>query len=122
MEHRLTVVLNWVISGVGWHCSYCMSAEKIAEKLKLFAHIEYSMEPYTNLKYIEEHISTGKSMFRASHFHWNYAEDNLPYAVPAYGRLPGTAPTQLLTPIPRERRGPIVSSDLATGGDRHAAA
>jgi len=57
-SHNMDKILN-----AGWHLSYFMPPEKIAEKIESFSHQEYNKEKYKNLSKIKEYISTGKDLF-----------------------------------------------------------
>ena len=41
----------------GWHCSYFMTPEGIANKLQSFTHQEFNKEQYTNIEAIKERVS-----------------------------------------------------------------
>jgi len=51
-----------LISNGGWHFTYIGGAEKVAQKIKSFAHIlrEQTVNEYTNIKNVEEKINKGE--------------------------------------------------------------
>ena len=54
------------IPNAGWHLSYFMSPEEIAEKIKAFSHTEFNEPQYTDLTSIKNAIMNGKDLFRRS--------------------------------------------------------
>lgn len=61
---------EWVLNA-GWHLSYFMTPEKIAEKIKSFAHHELNTPFYTNIERIKNCVELGKDLY-------NRGEDLIP--------------------------------------------
>lgn len=56
--------IKWnIIKNGGWHFSFLMSPEEIQKKIKSFAHAEFNIEKFTNLKGIEDRINNKKDIF-----------------------------------------------------------
>ncbi len=51
----------------GWHLSYFMTNEQIAEKLQSFAHQEFNKPQYTDPEWIQRMRSEGKDLFNRSY-------------------------------------------------------
>ena len=59
--------INWnIIKDGGWHFSYVMSNQKIINKIKSFAHSEYNIQKYLNIRSIKKKISERKDLFNRS--------------------------------------------------------
>lgn len=52
-----------ILAKGGWHMTYFMSAEKIQNKLKSFAHTELNKEPFNTIEWIEQSIDMGRDLF-----------------------------------------------------------
>jgi beta-1,4-mannosyl-glycoprotein beta-1,4-N-acetylglucosaminyltransferase len=57
-RNNFTKILN-----SGWHLTYFGGSEMIKNKIKNFAHQEYNNSKFTDIKYIEEKIKTGKELY-----------------------------------------------------------
>jgi len=51
------------IENAGWHFSYIMPPEKIAEKLGAFSHSEYDKPPFTDIDWITSCMMSGRDLF-----------------------------------------------------------
>ena len=56
--------IRWnIVKNGGWHFSFLMKPQEIQKKIKSFAHAEYNIEKFTNLKGIEDRISNNQDIF-----------------------------------------------------------
>ena len=67
---------NTVKNG-GWHFSYLMNKEQIAEKIQSFSHTEYNKNKFTDLKNIENAIKNKKDLFGRSSEDLNLSKKSL---------------------------------------------
>ena len=61
-EVRNCMTVNYEIK-CGWHFTYFMNTEDIANKIKNFAHQEFNNENYTNEEKIKEKIKNNEDLF-----------------------------------------------------------
>ena len=56
-----------VIANSGWHCSHCMSADKIVQKLRAYSHahedLSHNESEFLNIEWIEDCILKGEDIF-----------------------------------------------------------
>lgn len=56
--------IRWnIIENGGWHFSFLMKPDEIRNKLKSYAHAEFNIEKYTNLKDIKNRVENNKDIF-----------------------------------------------------------
>ena len=58
------------ISNGGWHFSYFMSEEKIANKIKNFGHQEFNNDEFTDVESIKQKIKSGEDLFSRGKVGW----------------------------------------------------
>lgn len=54
----------------GWHLSYFMNEEEIANKIKNFSHQEFNKDEFTDVEYIKHKIESGTDLFGRGIEHW----------------------------------------------------
>ena len=58
------------ISNGGWHFSYFMNEEEIANKIKNFGHQEFNKDEFTDVESIKQKIESGTDLFGRGIEHW----------------------------------------------------
>lgn len=85
---RISNIPTAIIINGGWHLSYFGDPKFIQNKLQNFAHQEFNLDKYTNLKHIEEKINSGNDLFDRKHEKWINIpianNNNLPFHYETY--------------------------------------
>lgn len=74
------------IQGGGCHFSYLMTPEEISQKLKNFAHTEFSGDKYTNLENITNAIKSGTDLLHRRGINFRYLTKDECYKLPGFPR------------------------------------
>jgi hypothetical protein len=79
-SESLTGVPQQLIHGGGWHFSYLGSARDIADKIGAYAHQEYNLPEYTDLRHILRCMETGQDLFgREDHIRFRFVPIDATY-------------------------------------------
>jgi len=62
--------INWnIIDNGGWHFSFLMKPNEIQNKIKSYAHSEFNVDEFTNLKKIEKKIENNEDIFERNQYY-----------------------------------------------------
>ena len=62
--------INWnIIDNGGWHFTFLMKPDEIQNKIKSYAHAEFNIDEFTNLKNIEKKIRNNEDIFGRNQYY-----------------------------------------------------